>query len=137
MPKKKSIRRFEPRYGVNQTMIEIEGKYVTREFEDHLLLSADDLSERLKQLRERYHQSDATAEFFVHSLSERESLAIQCLLVRDFYHLLELYNHCLAIMRPDRLEAPAPTPPLPAKRVELVEGEKKMVPFSEWLFDSA
>src|SRR5206468_7854744 len=51
MPRKKLIRRFEPRYGVNQEMINTEAKYVARELDDHLLLSIDDLSKSLAQLR--------------------------------------------------------------------------------------
>ena len=92
---------------------------------------------RLNQLRERCQQSDQMAESLVRRLGDRESLAMQCLLVRDFYHLLELYCHCLRTLQSEEPETQASAPPHKPKRQQRVEEKKKLLPFSEWLFDSA
>lgn len=132
MPRKKLIRRFEPRYGVTQEMLALESKYVAREVEDNLLLSANDLSQRLSELRGCWRQADEIAERLIGALGDRQALAFQCLIVRDFYHLLELYCRCLQSTQPEGSEALKRSPAI-AKERELVKEEKK-VPFSEWLF---
>jgi hypothetical protein len=132
MPRKKLIRRFEPRYGVSREMIELESKYVAREIEDHLLLSADDLSKRLDEIRSRWRQADAIAERCVRALGAREALAFQCLIARDLYHILELYCQCLSAVvpaRPDETTAPPPDSPNKTDKEE-----EKIIPFGEWLF---
>ncbi len=58
MPRKNLARRFEPRYGVNQAMLEMEAQYVGRELEDYCLLSFNDLREKLAER----HRLIATAE---------------------------------------------------------------------------
>lgn len=90
MPRKKLIRRFEPRYGVSQQMLEMEAKYVGREMEDYLLLSANDLQERLTRLRQEWTQADCVLENTVAGLGEREKLAVQCLIVRQQGNVVRL-----------------------------------------------
>jgi len=43
MPKRKLARRFEPRYGLSQTVVAAESKYIARELEDYLLQSTEEL----------------------------------------------------------------------------------------------
>lgn len=135
MPRKKLVRHFEPRYGVSQQMLEVEGNYVMREHEDYLLLSTNDLRKRLEALRSQWRQADQVAERLLQGVNERDSLAWQCLVTRDFYLMLELYGTCL---RTTRGQQPASTP-VPAKRVEeksteMTVPKERVLPFSEWLF---
>ena len=57
MPRKKLIRRCEPRYGVSRKLLELESVYVGREQEDYLLLSANDLTARLNLLQSKDRKS--------------------------------------------------------------------------------
>jgi hypothetical protein len=135
MPRKKLIRHFEPRYGVSQPMLEIEGKYVQREHEDYLLLSTHDLRKRLETLRSQWRDADEAAERMLYGVNERESLAWQCLITRDYYLMLELYGTCLRhIPAPPRNPDTAPDPPEKEKK-PVEKPKEKMLPFSEWLFD--
>jgi hypothetical protein len=128
MPRKKLIRRFEPRYSVSQEMLDREAQYVVREHEDHLLGSIEGLRERLEQLQMLWHQVNEGAEYLILLQGEREALAYRCMIARDLYHILELYCTC---MRAGLPEASADTPPAPRKPVE---EENRIMPFSEWLF---
>lgn len=133
MPRKKLVRHFEPRYGVSREMLEVESKYVLREHEDYLLLSIDDLRKRLNALRSHWRDADEAAERLLYAVNERESLAWQCLIARDYFHMLELYSTCLRTAQGDSAEQSA----APAQRVEERTAPKqvdKVLPFSEWLF---
>ena len=48
MPRKKAPRRFDPRPGVSESMLDAESVYVGQELRDYLLLSIDHLREMLK-----------------------------------------------------------------------------------------
>ncbi len=136
MPRKKLIRRFEPRYGVSREMIDLEAKYVAREVEDFQLLAQNDLRERLDKVRQAWKQADETLERHVCVLPEHQKLAVQCIVVRDLCHLMELYCASLkvsvladAATHPAASRPQSPTPPNePVK--------EKMLPFSNWLFES-
>ena len=135
MPRKKLVRHFEPRYGVSRSMLEVEGNYVMREHEDYLLLSTSDLRKRLETLRSQWRQADQVAERLVQDANERDSLAWQCLVTRDFYLMLELYCTCLRAARGPQQASTT----VPEKRVEKESAEKsvpkeRVLPFSEWLF---
>jgi hypothetical protein len=128
MPRKKLIRRFEPRFGVSREMIEVETKYVARDMDDYLLLSTNDLKEKLAKLRESWQQADLVLEAAILHLIDREQLAVQCLVVRDMYHLLELYCTYLRAQLPDVAASRAPSEkPRPM--------EDRKLPFNEWLFN--
>ena len=111
-------------------MVDIEAGYVAREHQDYLTLSLNDLRQKLHELRGKWGHADQTAEALVRCLPEREALAFQCLMVRDLFLVLELYNSCLQTDResdPSQPVIPAPTPrPLAAE---------KALPFNEWLFE--
>lgn len=72
-------------------------------------------------------------------MDERESLAWQCLVIRDYFLMLELYGTCLRAARGQ----PNELPPAPNQRVEEktvaertpVPANEKVLPFSEWLFN--
>lgn len=117
------IRRFKPQSGVSRPMIEAEAKHVAREMDSYLRLSLTDLRDKLAERGEKWNHADEALHAAVTALSERERLAVQCILVRDFHHILELY---LEYVRSCQPEAPAPAMPSAA--------EIPRQPFSEWLF---
>ena len=134
MPRKKLIRHFEPRYGVSQSMVDVEATYVAREHEDYMLLSVADLRKRLETLRNQWREADEAAERLLHGMNERELLGWQCLVTRDYYLMLELYGTCLRAVSGQPTEPPS----APDQRVEkktLVKREEKVLPFSDWLFE--
>ncbi len=132
MPRKKLIRHFEPRYGVSQAMVDLEATYVGREHQDYMTLSLSDMQQKLHELRGKWNEANQTAEQFVRCLPERDALAFQCLLVRDLYLILALYNTCLHTKR-DEL---GPQPVIPAAPPPTLRSVAAL-PFSEWLFDPA
>lgn len=92
MPHRKLARRFEPRYGVSQSIVEHEAKWLAREFEDVLIGSNNEIRERLDKIKQKLVTSDANVQLQIRSLPEREAVAIRCLLARDLYHLSALYE---------------------------------------------
>jgi hypothetical protein len=126
MSRPKRARRFEPRYGVSREILECEAKYVAREVEDYLLLSLDDLKTRVEKVWKAWEQADQTLEGRFANLGDSERLALQCLIVRDMYHLMELYLTHFSSAQPHADSRAT------ADRASVVE---KMLPHSEWLFD--
>ena len=124
MPRQKLARRFEPRAGVSQLAIDAEAKYVAREVEDYLLYSITDLKEKLAERRRLLDQVQQELEQLLVNLPERQHLAVQCILHRDFHHMGVLYRTYLAGegRPPGDEEATIKTPePVP-------------LPFRNWLF---
>lgn len=119
-------RRFEPRFGVSRLAIDAEAQYLAREVEDYRTYSLSELREKLQERRSTWKQVDASVAHLVPRLPERERLILQCLLVRDVRHVLELYLTHL------RSHAPEETPPLQAAPT----AEVPPTPFSECLFGS-
>lgn len=137
MPRRKLSRRFEPRLGVSEHTIKRETGWMVRELEDHLILSTQDLHDRLRMRHTKLVASDANLQMLVESLPERDSLAIRCMLARDLFHVFALYeeffrNHVgeravISIsaqqQATDKIHSHAPTPSTPGD-------------FKEWLFES-
>jgi hypothetical protein len=123
VPKKKSIRRFEPRFGVTRLMIETEAKALAREAEEYHLRSITELNDVLRERRKAWKQADDTLRQILDGIADREHLALQCLLFRDFYHMLELY-----------LEHARAQPLHGLQRAAHVTADAEMTPFSESLF---
>jgi hypothetical protein len=92
MPRRRLARRFEPRYGVSEYMVQQEAVWLARELDDHLLWSTLQLQERLARLHPRTIAADANIQLQIESLPQRESLALRSMLARDFYHVLALYE---------------------------------------------
>jgi hypothetical protein len=91
MPRKKSMRRFDPRSCVSRVMIEAEAVAVAREADDYKLQSLSKLKEILAERRKLWQQTDESLRQLLSVMSKRDRLVIQCLIFRDFYHLLELF----------------------------------------------
>jgi hypothetical protein len=91
MPRRTLARRFEPRYGVSETMIETESTYVARELADYLHFSVNDLTERLSNAHATIDQAEEQLQTVIGSLPDRERLALRCLLARDLWHIAKLY----------------------------------------------
>jgi hypothetical protein len=118
---KPRVRRFDPQGGVSRPMIEAEAKYVAREMDNYLLLSMNDLKQKLAERGGQWNQADESLHAMVSLMPERQRLALQCMLVRDMLFLLELYLEYVRTTQPEG--PPAPTP-----------AEVPRTPFGEWLF---
>ena len=124
MPRKKSVRRFDPPMGVSREMVAHEARYIAKELDDYLILAPSDVQRFLSERRSAWKQADRVLGQQIARLPERECIALQAMLVRDSYHLLELY---LAHVQ-ERISSGDVAPP-PIKRQAEVQ-----LPFSEWLF---
>jgi len=104
---KKRARRFEPRWGgVSHSAPVEEAKEAAIEVDTYLICSLNELREKLTQLRSKWEQDDAVAEAIIRELPEGVSLAVQCLLYRDSWYLLELYLEYLKQAPRDGARAP-------------------------------
>ena len=92
MPRRKLSRRFEPRFGVSQSMVDVEAKWVEREFEDHLLASTNDLRKRLSETYAKVLAAEEGLKTTIGRLPDRERLALKCMLPRDMFHIAALYE---------------------------------------------
>lgn len=101
MPRKKLIRRFEPRYGVSEEILAFEARYVAQEVEDYRTYAIKDLKDMLAERQSQWLRADGSLQVQCEVLPERERLIVQCLLVRDIYHLLELYARTFAVPSPE------------------------------------
>jgi hypothetical protein len=133
MPRPKLARRFEPRYGVSQSMLEVESRYIARELEDYLLLSADELRQKLKERQDLLASAEEDLQGLLGPLPDRHRLALRCMLARDLLHIAALYQ---TFQRSGEREAPAgASAPAPEELTEQDE-PRPVLPFSEWLFEA-
>jgi len=129
MPRRKFARRFDPRFGVSQSTIDVEATYVAKEIENYLLLSTADLEAKLAERRQLLSRVHDELEVFMAGLSERQRLTLLLIMYRDCHHMGVLYRTYLRSEdQPEISEqvtvavtTPA-TPPVP-------------LPFKEFLFD--
>jgi hypothetical protein len=92
MPRKKLARRFEPRYGVSQSMIDVEAKWVERELADHLLLSTNELRKHLSDIQAKVASAEEGLREILGRLPDHERLALKSMLARDVLHIAALYE---------------------------------------------
>jgi hypothetical protein len=95
MPRRKLARRFEPRYGVNQSMLEVESKWVERELEDQLISSTSDLRKHLADTRAKAATTEECLQATLSRLPDRERLALKAMIARDVFHMGALYESFL------------------------------------------
>jgi hypothetical protein len=95
MSRRKLARRFEPRYGVSQSILDRECKWVEQEFDEFLVRSVNELKERLAEVREKVRTTEARLETGLSALPSRERLALKCMLIRDVFHIAKLYESFL------------------------------------------
>ena len=91
MARRKLARRFEPRGGVSQSMVEAEARYVARELEDYLLLSIKDLRQKLAERHRKTADLETHLQSVFSALPDRERLALRTLR-GDFRHLPSLHD---------------------------------------------
>jgi hypothetical protein len=104
-------------------MLEAEAKALAREVDNYLVLSTTDLREKLSKRGAAWNQADEALHTIVAALPERNRLALQCLLIRDLHHILELYLEHARSTQPEAIS-------LPAAPQDILR-----TPFSEWLFE--
>lgn len=92
MPPPKLARRFEPRYGVSQSVLEAESRYVARELEDYLLLSVNELRQKLRERQGLLATAGEDLQASLNPLPDRHRLALRCMLARDLVHVAALYQ---------------------------------------------
>lgn len=92
MPRKNRARRFEPRYGVSQSMIDVEAKWVERELADHLLLSTNELRKKLSDIQAKVASAEEGLREILGRLPDHERLALKSMLARDVFHIAALYE---------------------------------------------
>jgi hypothetical protein len=132
MPRRKRARRFDPRPGVSQQMLETECEYVGHEFNDYLVLSIYDLRERLKLVRDKIDAVEAVIQSRLVNLPDRERLAIRSMMARDFYHMAALYELFLATAA---VTDSTGRSKLTLEELTADDEPAPAVPFREWLFD--
>lgn len=124
--KKEQVRRFEPRFGVSQNLVDHEARYVAREVEDYCLLSQNELKQKRASRQIDWKQAHDMLEEKVGLLNAHEQVAVQVLLMRDCHHLFALY---LSFVMSKIQSGDAPSRLVPA-----MEDDAPTLPFSEWLF---
>jgi len=134
MPRKKLVRRFDPRFGgVSQSMLDAEAKYIAREFEDHLLYSITDLRKHLASVKTTTEASESNLQAMLDRLPDRERLALKYMLAADICHIALLYE---TFLRSSNIvtQATGPHTPVP----EEVTGDNETRPvlvFRQSLFE--
>jgi hypothetical protein len=96
MPRKKLPRRFDPRGGVSQTMVDAECPHVGQELDDYLVLSISELRQRLGELQTWNARSEEHLQLLLAPLPDRQRLALRCMLARDFRHIATLFETFLS-----------------------------------------
>jgi hypothetical protein len=96
MPRTKLTRRFDPRFGVSQNMLEAESRYVGRELENYLLCSINELKGMLAERQKRIADAEAELVQRLSRLPDRQRLALRCMLARDLLHIGLLYQSFLS-----------------------------------------
>jgi hypothetical protein len=133
MPRKKLARRFEPRYGVSQTMLDAESKYIGRELEDYLLQSTNELRETLAKRQALIGTAEEELQVAFRPLPDRERLALRCMFARDCWHMAMLYKQFLN--QPDTVVATATGPSSPApEELDKHDEPLPILPFKATLF---
>jgi hypothetical protein len=126
MPRRKLLRRFEPRFGVGASLVAEEAKMLGREAEDCGACALGQVKDWLKERHAKCQRCWDELQLLLRHLPEPERQVIYSMLFRDFHHILELYLCHVRTKHPE-LSAPSP-PPVKAKK----PGDNE---FSEWLFD--
>jgi len=92
MPRKQMARRFEPRYGISESMLELEAKYLGREIEDYRVFSINDLREKLADWQMKLTTAESNLSFSIQRLPDQERLILRCMVARDIWHIAQLYQ---------------------------------------------
>jgi hypothetical protein len=132
MPRQKLARRFEPRFGVSESMLETECKWLQRELEDRLLSSTNDLRRDLSLLHEKVATSEQQLQATLQTLPDRERLALKSMLARDVFHIAALYEKFLR-SSPEIAIVTAESKPA-AEEIDSNDEPRKVLVFKDSLF---
>ncbi len=132
MPRPKLARRFEPRFGVSQAMLETESRYVGKELEDYLLLSLTELREKLKERQTNLEREEGILQESLCLLPDHHRLALRTMLSRDLIHIAMLYEEFLRSLPEDqKVGRPRSVP----EELTTQEEPRPVLTFSQWLFE--
>jgi hypothetical protein len=126
VPRKKTLRRFDPSGVVSQIVVDEEAKHVAREVANYALLARSDIETKLVERYANVEHCWRHLQELLSATAEHERVIIRGLLFRDLYHILELYLAYVRTVQPERAAAPLTPGAVPT------EAEGK---FAEWLFD--
>jgi hypothetical protein len=131
MPRKQMARRFEPRYGISEPMLEVEAGYVAREVEDYRVYSINDLREKLADWQVKLTTAESNLSFSIRRLSDQERLILRCMVARDIWHIAQLYQRYFQSDSPDGVTG---------NSTEIIEEYRNdepvpVLPFQETLFE--
>jgi hypothetical protein len=132
MARSKLARRFEPRGGVSQPMLDSEARFVARELDDYLLYSIADLRGKLSEIQRKIAAAEYEVQAKLSRLPDRERLALRCMLARDMYHIAMLYS--TFVSTPEVAEATGTASPAPEEIDRATDAPRPALPFCEWLF---
>jgi hypothetical protein len=124
MPRRKTLRRFDPRGVVSQIVVDDEAKQLAREVEDYAVYARSDIEAKLVERYANTEHAWRQLKEFLSATAEHERLIIRCLLFRDLYHVLALYLSNVRKLQPERAAAPVAPESVP-------DANEK---FAEWLF---
>jgi hypothetical protein len=114
--------------GVSQPMLDEEARWVAKEMENYLLLSVNDLRKKEHNRCQKWSAALSAIESRLAGIREPQRLALQALITRDCYYVLELYLTYLRQAPPQELPVSAPTSASP-------NDAESVLPFEESLFD--
>ena len=126
MPRRKTLRRFDPRGVASQIVVDEEAKHVAREAENYAFLARSDIETKLVERHANAEHAWRHLQGLLSRTAEHERVIIRCLLFRDLNHILELYLAYVRSVQPERAAAPVTPGAFPT------EAEEKFV---EWLFE--
>jgi hypothetical protein len=137
MPRRNLARRFEPRYGVSQLMLDTESKYVGRELDDLLIHSKSELKEKLGAWQKQIATAEEELLARLNALPDRQRLALRCIFARDCWYMAMLYLCFLGsasmpdLPRPDTAGSKAAVP----EEIDERGGSVPVIAFKDSLFE--
>jgi hypothetical protein len=132
MPRRNLARRFEPRYGVSQSMLDIEAKYVGRELNDYLIHSTNELKEKLSSRQKLIETAEQELSAKFAMLPTRERIALRAMFTRDCWHMAALY---LTAVDSRKFDVDTTPPRLAAEELNEDGEPRPILQFKATLFD--
>ena len=124
MPRQKRARRFEPRYGVSQSTLDLEAKYLGRGVEDDALWAPAEVAGKVTDRHADCRNIWEHLRLLLETMPERDRQILQALVFRDLWLVFELYRTYLA-----------PHAKASVAKTARNSGTPEPLQFSQFLFD--